>query len=150
VQRGDINRCGWVMVSVGVRVCSLTLVLGHCRLLAYGRDGICLRLLPLFRFLLFLSKTLLLQISEVVVENEVTVLLLRQKECLHKLPPRLTVIGHFPNDMNHDAVIGARMSIDRVDEDFTFLELDLKELFVNGSLALQERSLFTFDTMKIM
>jgi hypothetical protein len=149
--RGGYIVCSyWVVAAIGVRVCRLVLILSRCRLLSNGRGGVYLGLLAFFTFLLLISKALLLQISEVVVKDKVSVLLLRQKERLDKLLPWLAVVGHFTNDVNHDAIIGTGMSIDRVDEHFAFLEFDFEKLFVNGCLALQKRGFFALNSVKIM
>jgi hypothetical protein len=134
------------MITVGVGVRRLALILTQSRCGSSIRLG----LLALFTLFLLLSKALLLQISEVVVKNKVSVLLLRQKESLDKFLPRLAIVGHFTNNVNHDTIVGTGVSIDRVDEDFAFLEFDFEELFMDGRLALQKWGFFALDSMKIV
>jgi hypothetical protein len=84
----------------------------------------------------FVIHVILLQISENIIEDEVTVGLFSEEECLGKFAPRLVVIGHLANSLDDYAVVGARLRIDRVDENLAILKADGEYLFVNLVLPI--------------
>lgn len=134
-----------IAISVRIAVSCLFLLLG---LLSPSRSTD-FRLFSFFK-VIFITKNLFFEIPEVVVEDKVAVRLFGQEEDLDKLFPWFVVIGHFTNNMNQDPVVCAGMRVDRMNKDFALFELDLQELLMDGSLALQERSFLAFDTMKIV
>ncbi|THH01590.1 hypothetical protein EW145_g6887 [Phellinidium pouzarii] len=54
---------------------------------------------------------LLLQEAEDVVENEVSIRLLREEERLHKLTPGLPTVRHLTDDLNNNPPSSRRLSI---------------------------------------
>jgi hypothetical protein len=73
----------------------------------------------------------LLQEAEDVVENVVATRLLGKEERLHELAPRLALVRHLADDLNHNAAICRCLSVDAVNEDFAVLEADGSDLVVN-------------------
>ncbi len=82
---------------------------------------------------------LFLKETEDVVENEVPIWLLGKEEGLDKFPPRVIMVGHFTNNLNDDASVGGRLSVDGVDKDFTVLESDAGYFRVNFLRESQPR-----------
>jgi hypothetical protein len=67
---------------------------------------------------------LLLQETENVVQNKVTVGLLGQEKCLSEFAPGLVVVGHFTDDLNDDPTICRGLGVDGVDENLAVVEAD--------------------------
>ena len=80
---------------------------------------------------IFALSSLLLQETEDIVEDEVPVRLLGKEECLNKLFPSLSSIGHFTDDLDDNATIRGGLSIDGVNEDLAILETDGSNTIVN-------------------
>jgi hypothetical protein len=66
----------------------------------------------------------LLEETEDIVEDEVSVRLLSKEEGLNKLFPSLSTIGHFTDDLDDDATIRGRLSVHGVNVDLAVLETD--------------------------
>lgn len=75
--------------------------------------------------------SLLLEETENVVKDKVSVGLFGKEEGLDKLAPWLGVVGHFTDDLNDDATVGRGLSIDRVDENFAIFETDGRDFVVD-------------------
>ena len=93
-------------------------------------DGLLVGGHTLLAFILALS-SLLLEETEDVVEDEVSVRLLGEEECLYKLFPSLSPIGHFTDDLDDNATIRGGLSIDGVNENLAILEPDGSNPVVN-------------------
>lgn len=90
-------------------------------------------------FILLLQALLIvlfLQVSEDIVEDEISIGLFGEEESLGEFPPRLVVVGHFANGLNNDAIVGRGLSVDRVDVDFAVLEANGQDLLVDLVLTI--------------
>lgn len=82
-------------------------------------------------FLVFSIDRLLLQKTENVIEDKVTVGLLSKEERLREFAPRLAAVRHLTNDLDDDTTICRRLRIHGVNEDFTVLISDGEDLIVD-------------------
>jgi hypothetical protein len=80
---------------------------------------------------LFLINSILLEEAEDVVQNVVAARLFSEEEGLDKLAPRLALVGHLADDLDYDAPVRRRLSVNAVDEDLAVLEANRSDLTVN-------------------
>ena len=79
--------------------------------------------LLILAFIIALSG-LLFEEAEDIVEDKIPIWLLRKEERLNKLFPSFSAIGHFTDDLDDDASICGRLSINGVNENLAILETD--------------------------
>src|ERR1700733_12670364 len=58
-----------------------------------------------FLVLIFVLVGVLLEVSENIVEHEVTIWLLGEKKCLSKLSPWLAVVRHLADSLDYNTII---------------------------------------------
>lgn len=77
----------------------------------------------------------LLEETEDIIENEVAIGLFRKEEGLNKFLPRVSMIGHFADNLNNNTTICRRLCIYGVDVNLAILETDGSDLVVNFLLS---------------
>lgn len=90
---------------------------------------------------------LLFEEAEDVIEDKIAVWLFGKEKSLNKFPPSFTTVGHFTDNLDYNAAIRRRLSVNRVNEDLTILETDRCNAIMNFLLTEARFSILTFGAV---